>query len=85
MSYSIAAIPGHYNKEKAILARLQKRNNPGYQRGLAFWGAFDAASVIAKDFYSWQYSDNQEPVEVTWTGITAKVIDELIKIIGEKS
>ena len=85
MSYSIAAIPGYPNKEKVILARLQKRNSSGYQRGLAFWGAFDAASGIAREYYMWQLAGNQE-IEKTCAGTTVEaIINELIKIIGEKS
>ena len=85
MSYSIAAIANQSNKQKVILARLQKRNNPGYQRGLAFWGAFDAASGIAREYYMWQLAGNQE-IEKVCVGTTVEaIINELIKIIGEKS
>ena len=86
MSYSIAVIPSSFNKQRVILARLQKGNRPGYQRGLAFWGAFDAAGSIAKDSYTWQLLSNQEPQDATWVGsLTTQIIDELIKIVGEKS
>lgn len=84
MSYSIAAIPNSFNKQRVILARLQKRNSLGYQRGLAFWGAFDAAGSIAKEYYAWLSAGNQE-IEKAFLGtVVMDIINELIKIIEDK-
>ena len=95
MSYSIAAIPGYHNQQRVILARLQKRNGLNYQRGLAFWGAFDAARAIATEYYAWQvpvredivfYGANFDSTDVRRaSSITLDIINELIKIIGEKA